>query len=36
MAQRAHAEGVTVGFWAYFAVGAPLTVRTIFVGLWWP
>jgi Na+/H+ antiporter NhaD/arsenite permease-like protein len=33
VAQRAHAEGVTVGFWAYFSVGAPLTVLTILLGL---
>ena len=35
VAQRAHAEGVTVGFWAHFAAGVPLTVLTIFVGLCW-
>jgi hypothetical protein len=35
VAQRAYAEGVEVGFWAYFSVGAPLTVLTILIGLWW-
>ena len=31
--QRARAHGVAIGFWRYFAVGAPLTVLTILVGL---
>jgi Na+/H+ antiporter NhaD/arsenite permease-like protein len=31
--QRARAHGVAIGFWRYFAVGAPLTVLTIQVGL---
>jgi hypothetical protein len=35
VAQRAHTEGVTVGFWAYLAVGTPLTVLTILIGLFW-
>ncbi len=35
VAQRAHAEGVTLSFWAYLSAGAPLTVVTILVGLWW-
>jgi len=26
---------VTIGFWEYFRVGAPLTVLTILIGLWW-
>ena len=25
----------TIGFWTYFKVGAPLTVLTILVGVWW-
>jgi Na+/H+ antiporter NhaD/arsenite permease-like protein len=35
VAQRAHAHGVTIGFWEYFKVGAPLTVLTILFGIWW-
>ena len=35
VAQRAQARGVTIGFWAYFKVGAPLTVLTILFGAWW-
>jgi Na+/H+ antiporter NhaD/arsenite permease-like protein len=31
--QRARAQGVVIGFWAYFAAGAPLTVLTILAGL---
>lgn len=34
VAQRAAAEGVTIGFWTYFAVGAPLTLLTILFGIW--
>ena len=32
--QLARADGVTIGFWEYFRVGAPLTVLTILLGLW--
>jgi Na+/H+ antiporter NhaD/arsenite permease-like protein len=35
VAQRAQAQGVTVGFWDYSRVGAPLTVLTIAIGAWW-
>lgn len=35
VAQRAQARGVTIGFWAYFKVGAPLTLATILFGVWW-
>jgi hypothetical protein len=35
VAQRARASGVTVDFWTYFKVGAPLTVLTILFGAWW-
>jgi Na+/H+ antiporter NhaD/arsenite permease-like protein len=35
VAQRAQARGVTIGFWAYFKVGAPLTLMTILFGIWW-
>ncbi|MBN8891720.1 MAG: anion transporter [Rhodospirillales bacterium 70-18] len=33
--QRARAQGVVIGFWTYFMVGAPLTVLTIAAGLAW-
>ena len=33
--QRARRHGVTIGFWEYFKVGAPLTVATILIGIWW-
>lgn len=33
--QGARRAGVTIGFWAYFRVGAPLTVLTILVGAAW-
>ncbi len=33
--QGARAGGAAIGFWAYFRVGAPLTILTIAVGLWW-
>jgi Na+/H+ antiporter NhaD/arsenite permease-like protein len=33
VAQRAKARGVEIGFWAYFKVGAPLTLITIAIGL---
>ena len=35
VAQRAHAAGVTIGFWAYLKVGAPLTILSILFGVWW-
>lgn len=35
VAQRAQTRGVDIGFWAYFKVGAPLTVLTIAMGLAW-
>lgn len=35
VAQRARTEGVTLGFWTYFKVGAPLTLLTIAFGVWW-
>ncbi len=35
VAQRAQGAGITIGFWAYFKVGAPLTVLTILIGIWW-
>lgn len=33
--QGARAGGVAIGFWAYFRVGAPLTILTILIGLCW-
>ncbi len=33
--QGARQRGVAIGFWAYFRVGAPLTVLTILVGVCW-
>lgn len=33
--QRAARRGVMIGFWQYFRLGAPLTVLTILIGLWW-
>jgi Na+/H+ antiporter NhaD/arsenite permease-like protein len=33
--QGARAQGVAIGFWAYFRVGAPLTVLTIAIGACW-
>lgn len=31
--QRARAQGIEIGFWDYFKVGAPLTVMTILLGI---
>jgi len=33
--QGARSQGVTIGFWAYFWVGGPLTVLTILIGAAW-
>src|ERR1700737_1297533 len=33
--QRAAAAGVTIGFWGYFRVGAPLTLITLAIGTLW-
>lgn len=35
VAQRAQGAGITLGFWPYFKVGAPLTVLSILTGIWW-
>jgi Na+/H+ antiporter NhaD/arsenite permease-like protein len=35
VAERARAEGMPISFWAYFKVGAPLTVLTLAAGTWW-
>lgn len=34
VAERARAAGVSIGFWAYFRIGAPLTLVTIAFGAW--
>ncbi|MDE2162376.1 MAG: anion transporter [Alphaproteobacteria bacterium] len=34
VAQKARMRGVNLPFWDYFAVGAPLTVLTILIGVW--
>ena len=33
--QVARARGVTIGFWEYAKVGAPLTVLTMLIGVLW-
>ena len=33
--QRAASRGVTIGFWDYFVIGAPLTLLTIALGTFW-
>jgi Na+/H+ antiporter NhaD/arsenite permease-like protein len=33
--QRADASGVTISFWDYFRVGAPLTLITLAIGTLW-
>jgi Na+/H+ antiporter NhaD/arsenite permease-like protein len=33
--EQAARRGVTIGFWDYMRVGAPLTVATILVGVLW-
>ena len=33
--QRARAQGVEIGFWTYFKVGAPLTALTLLIGVLW-
>jgi Na+/H+ antiporter NhaD and related arsenite permeases len=35
VAQRARTQGVEIGFWTYFKIGAPLTAATIVFGAWW-
>ena len=35
VAERARAEGMPISFWAYFKVGAPLTIITLAAGTWW-
>jgi Na+/H+ antiporter NhaD/arsenite permease-like protein len=33
--QKAAASGVTIDFWSYFRVGAPLTLVTLAMGTLW-
>jgi Na+/H+ antiporter NhaD/arsenite permease-like protein len=33
--QRARVQGIEIGFWEYFKIGAPLTVITVIVGVLW-
>jgi Na+/H+ antiporter NhaD/arsenite permease-like protein len=33
--EQARRHAVMIGFWAYFRVGAPLTVATLALGAWW-
>jgi Na+/H+ antiporter NhaD/arsenite permease-like protein len=33
--EQARAHGVTIGFWEYFMVGAPVTLLTLLIGVWW-
>src|SRR5581483_9021355 len=33
--ERARAQGVVIGFWDYFRVGAPLTLATLVFGILW-
>ena len=35
LAASIRAQGVTIGFWEHFRIGAPLTIATILVGIWW-
>jgi Na+/H+ antiporter NhaD/arsenite permease-like protein len=35
VAYRAANRGIAIGFWAYFRVGAPLTLATLVLGLLW-
>lgn len=34
VAERAAKDGVTIGFWTYFKIGAPLTLATLGIGLY--
>jgi Na+/H+ antiporter NhaD/arsenite permease-like protein len=33
--EQARAQGVEISFWQYFKVGAPLTLLTLLIGVWW-
>jgi Na+/H+ antiporter NhaD/arsenite permease-like protein len=33
--ERARRQGVEIAFWPYFRIGAPLTLATLALGVWW-
>ncbi len=33
--EQARRQAVDIGFWAYFRIGAPLTLATLALGAWW-
>jgi len=33
--ERAGRQGIAIGFWPYLAIGAPVTLLTIAIGVWW-
>jgi Na+/H+ antiporter NhaD/arsenite permease-like protein len=33
--EQARRHNVAIGFWAYFRIGAPLTLATLVLGAWW-
>ncbi|HXR87167.1 MAG TPA: anion transporter [Stellaceae bacterium] len=33
--EQARRQAVNIGFWAYFRIGAPLTLATLALGAWW-
>ena len=33
--EQARRQAVVIGFWAYFRIGAPLTLATLALGAWW-
>jgi len=33
--EQARRHAVSIGFWAYFRIGAPVTVATLALGAWW-
>jgi Na+/H+ antiporter NhaD/arsenite permease-like protein len=33
--ERARRQATQIGFWAYFRIGAPLTLVTLAIGAWW-
>jgi Na+/H+ antiporter NhaD/arsenite permease-like protein len=35
VAERAERHGIAISFWGYLKVGAPLTLLTILLGVWW-
>lgn len=35
VAERAAKEGISIDFWTYFKIGAPLTIATLAIGVFW-